>query len=149
MATGAERQKRYRDRKKAAAALTRVSDEPTALTPTAVSRFVHAAPPLEGRVTDGSDLMAPAVALALEALDPPDADAAFAQVARMVAADIDSMPRDIRDVMFPQHAGILMRAMDGLEKRAKERRKPGSPGRRGPNELDKLRAARAQQRKGA
>jgi hypothetical protein len=93
--------------------------------------------------------MLPAVEQALDAMDLQDEDAAFVQVARLVAKDVDSMPRQVREVMFPQHAGMLLRAFDGLEKRAKARQKGHAPGKAPVSQLDRLREAQANRRKPA
>lgn len=104
----------------------------------------------DGRnLRDADDLMLPAVEQALNAMDTDEEDAAFVQVARLAAKDMDSMPRQVREVMFPQHAGMLLRAFDGLEKRAKERRKGQKPGIAAVSKLDNLRMAQASRRKPA
>jgi hypothetical protein len=67
--------------------------------------------------------MSESVEQAVAAIGPVPSDAGFVAVARQAAASIDAMPPSVRDVMYPQLAGILLRALDGLEKRAAERRK--------------------------
>lgn len=90
------------------------------------------------------DPVSPAV---LETLEPYRGDplnAALIRVAEVAAATIDAMPVSVRGMMFPQQAGILLRALRELEQRSKGRQKPGSGGGKAPvSRLDALRAARA------
>ena len=97
----------------------------------------------EPRLVPADELMLPFVVEAIAALEPPPADAAFVQAALLTARDIDRMEPVLRSTMMPQHMGILLRAMDGLEKRAQARRRGSGGGKRAVSALDELRAARA------
>jgi hypothetical protein len=96
---------------------------------------------------DAAELMVPAVEKALTAYDAPDEDAAFVQVARLTARDIDRMPRQVREVMLPQHTGMLLRAFDGLDKRRRDRQKGQQGGNARVSAVDDLRTAQATRRK--
>jgi hypothetical protein len=90
------------------------------------------------------DLMSPSVEATIAALDPPPQDAALVQAARMAAKGIDRMEPALRSTMFPQHAGILLRALRELDERARKRRNgPDSAGKGVPSRLEQMRAARA------
>lgn len=86
------------------------------------------------------ELIGPAVAEIVAALDAPASDAPLVALARSLASTIDAMPPAVRQAMLPQHAGPLLKVLAELEARAVKRR-PDVPAR--PSRLDELRAARA------
>jgi hypothetical protein len=93
-------------------------------------------PPLHA----ADDLLAPALERAVEAIGPPESDAALVALARILARTVDRMSDAERAVMIGQTAPQVLKVLNELEERAGKRRRPEP---RQPSKLDALRAARA------
>jgi hypothetical protein len=86
-------------------------------------------------------LIAPAIAETVSALDPPPSDAAVVRLAEVVAGTIDGMEDGQRGMMLGQTAPLLLKLLQELEERARRRR--AKDGKAGPNWLQQQRSARA------
>jgi len=70
------------------------------------------------------DLLTPALDRAIEALGPPETDAALVALARILARTVDRMSNAERAAMIGQTAPQVLRVLVELEKRAQQRRGP-------------------------
>lgn len=92
------------------------------------------------RLRDASELLRPAVASALEALQLGPEDAGISALALAMATAIDAMDESERARMIGQTAPALLRVLEAADARARRRgHKPTGV----PSGLEKLRAARA------
>jgi hypothetical protein len=84
------------------------------------------------------DLLTPALERAIEAIEPPESDAALVALARVIAHTVDRMTNIERATMMGQTAPQVLKILNELEVRAAKRRRPPA---KQPSQLDKLRAA--------
>jgi hypothetical protein len=73
------------------------------------------------------ELLSPALARTLKAIDPPESDAALVALARVLAATLDRMSNAERVVMAGQTAPQVLKVLEALEARAAKRRGPERP----------------------
>jgi hypothetical protein len=85
------------------------------------------------------ELILPALARTIAAVDPPETDAALIALLQLLAGTLDRMSRDELRAMLGQTAPQLHRGLVELETRAAKRRKPAARSRG--SALDQLRAA--------
>lgn len=97
------------------------------------------------RLRSTDDLVVPALAQTVTALNPPESDAALVRLAEVTAAAIDAMPIEMKAAMLGQTAPLLLKLLQELDVRAQKRSRGRQPGR--PNRLDQLRAAHASGRR--
>jgi hypothetical protein len=105
---------------------------------------VHAVPdsPENPPEAAGMVTIAAAVDVTIEAIGPPDADAAVVALARKMATAIDGMEGEQLALMIGQTAPQLLKILQELEARSAKRRAATRSGR--PNRVAQLRNAHAQ-----
>ncbi len=91
------------------------------------------------RLRPADDLVVPALARTLRALDPPDEDAAVVKLAEVVAQALDRMNDSQRTAMAGQTVPQLLKLLQELDARARRR---GQRPSRAPGALEALRGAR-------
>jgi hypothetical protein len=87
------------------------------------------------------ELISPALARTVKAIDPPDSDDALVALARVLAGTIDRMSNAERAAMIGQTAPQMIKVLDMLEDRARRRREPAAP--KAVNPVRDMRAAHA------
>src|SRR5262245_60710746 len=101
---------------------------------------LHAVP--DTPESPGTVTVAAAVDKTIEAIKPPDADAAVVALARKMADAIDGMHGEKLALMIGQTAPQLLKVLQELEARAAKRRATQRSGR--PGKVANIRAAHAQ-----
>lgn len=94
---------------------------------------------------DAGELLAPAVDRMVEAIDPPESDAAVVALARILAKTVDRMSDAERAVMIGQTAPQVLRVLKELDDRAR-RRAAASPQQGASNPVREMRRAYAARR---
>lgn len=84
-------------------------------------RALGEVPDPAGAEGGATEVLMPALLSTVGALDPPPADDALVAVALVVASVIDSMSAADRMTMMVSHAGVLVKVLDALERRAAAR----------------------------
>lgn len=87
------------------------------------------------------ELLSPALARTVKAIDPPATDDALVAVATVLAATLDRMSNAERASMLGQTIPAYMKVLTELEARAAKRRVPQRP--TAPNPVRKMREAHA------
>lgn len=96
------------------------------------------------QLRSAGELVAPAVAEMVKALDPPAEDAPLVALARSLASAIDGMAPAVRSAMMPQFSGQLVKVLGELDARARRR---GTADPKRVSKLDELRATAARVRR--